>query len=53
MGGAEVLARLGSDTEGLAEGEAARRLGMVGPNAVRSYRARPWPVLLGQLRSPC
>jgi len=52
LGGADVLARLGSGLEGLAEGEASRRLGVVGPNAVRSYRARPWPVLLGQLRSP-
>ena len=48
----DVFARLGSGTEGLAEGEAARRLRAVGPNAVRSYRARPWPVLLSQLRSP-
>jgi P-type Mg2+ transporter len=48
----DVFARLGSGTEGLAEREAARRLGVVGPNAVRSYKARPWPVLLSQLRSP-
>jgi Mg2+-importing ATPase len=27
-------------------------LRVVGPNAVRSYRARPWPVLRSQLRSP-
>ena len=47
-----VLARLGSGPEGLAEAEAARRLAVVGPNAVRSYRARPWPVLWSQLRSP-
>ncbi len=52
LGGAEVLARLGSGAQGLAEGEAVRRLGVVGPNAVRSYRAQPWPVLLSQLRSP-
>jgi hypothetical protein len=32
----DVFARLGSGTEGLAEGEAARRLRVVGPNAVRS-----------------
>jgi Mg2+-importing ATPase len=49
---AEVVARLGSGAEGLAEGEAARRLRAVGPNAVRSYRARAWPVLMSQLRSP-
>jgi len=48
----DVFARLGSGTEGLAEGEAARPLRVVGPNAVRSYRARWWPVLLSQLRSP-
>jgi P-type Mg2+ transporter len=48
----DVFARLGSGTEGLAEGEAARRQRVVGPNAVRSYRARAWPVLLSQLRSP-
>jgi Mg2+-importing ATPase len=48
----DVLARLGSGPAGLAEGEAARRLRVVGPNAVRSHRARAWPVLLNQLRSP-
>jgi P-type Mg2+ transporter len=52
LGSAEVLARLGSDPEGLDGDEAARRLQVVGPNAVRSYRARAWPVLAGQLRSP-
>lgn len=48
----DVLARLGSGTEGLAEDEAARRLRVAGPNAVRSHRARAWPVLWSQLRSP-
>ena len=48
----DVFARLGSGTEGLAEGEAARRLRVIGPNAVRSYRAHAWPLLLSQLRSP-
>jgi Mg2+-importing ATPase len=48
----DVLTRLGSGTEGLADSEAAGRLRAVGPNAVRSYRARAWPVLRGQLRSP-
>ena len=52
LSGAEVLARLGSGPQGLAEGEAARRLRVAGPNAVRSYRARAWPVLRSQLRSP-
>jgi P-type Mg2+ transporter len=48
----DVLARLGSGAGGLAAGEAARRLQVVGPNAVRSYRARALPVLWSQLRSP-
>src|ERR1700757_1993158 len=52
LGASEVLARLESGTAGLAEGEAARRLQAVGPNAVRSYRARVLPVLLSQMRSP-
>src|SRR5215470_349007 len=52
LGDAEVVARLGSGAGGLAEDEAARRLRVVGPNAVRSYRARAWPVLWSQLRSP-
>ena len=52
LGVPDVLTRLESGTQGLAEGEATRRLGIVGANAVRSYRARPWPVLLSQLRSP-
>ena len=49
---ADVLARPGTGTGGLPAGEAARRLRVAGPNAVRSYRARAWPVLRGQLRSP-
>jgi Mg2+-importing ATPase len=48
----DVLARLGSGAGGLAEEEAARRLRVVGPNAVRSHRARALPVLMSQLRSP-
>jgi len=52
LGTADVLARLGSVARGLSAGEAARRLRVVGPNAVRSYRARALPVLLSQLRSP-
>ena len=48
----DVLARLGSGAEHLAEQEAARRLRVVGPNAVRSHRARALPVLMSQLRSP-
>ncbi len=52
LASAAVLARLGSSKEGLAEAEAARRLREVGPNAVRSHRARALPVLGRQLRSP-
>ena len=52
MAAADVLARLGSAEEGLAEAEAASRLRVAGPNAVRSHRARALPVLGRQLRSP-
>jgi P-type Mg2+ transporter len=48
----EVLERLGSGAAGLPEDEAARRLQAVGPNALRSHRARALPVLMSQLRSP-
>ena len=48
----DVLARLGSSAAGLPEDEAARWLRAVGPNAVRSHRARALPVLMNQLRSP-
>jgi Mg2+-importing ATPase len=52
LSSADVLARLGSGTSGLSEDDAERRLSVVGPNAVRSHRARTRPVLMGQLRSP-
>ena len=52
LGADEVLARLGTGAKGLTADEAARRLRVAGPNAVRSYRARAWPVLRSQLRSP-
>ena len=48
----DVLDRLKSGTGGLSEDEAVRRLRAVGPNAVRSHRARALPVLMSQLRSP-
>src|SRR5262245_57408971 len=48
----EVLAALGSGVGGLSDSEAARRLATVGPNAVRTHRARVWAVLARQLRSP-
>jgi Mg2+-importing ATPase len=52
LGADDVLARLGTGAKGLPADEAARRLRVAGPNAVRSYRARAWPVLRSQLRSP-
>ena len=48
----DVLARLASGTPGLPGDEAARRLQVVGPNAVRSHRAHALSVLASQLRSP-
>ena len=48
----DVLARLGSGTAGLPADEAARRLRVVGPNAVRSHRVHAMSVLASQLRSP-
>jgi Mg2+-importing ATPase len=48
----DVLTRLGSATTGLAPEEASRRLLDQGPNAVRSYGARPWRVLGRQLANP-
>ena len=52
LGADDVLARLGSGAPGLTEDEAARRLRVVGPNAVRSHRVRALSVLASQLRSP-
>jgi P-type Mg2+ transporter len=48
---ADVLADLGSGPGGLAESEAARRRGEVGPNAVRTHRVSALTVLARQLRS--
>jgi Mg2+-importing ATPase len=48
----DVLARLASRTPGLPGDEAARRLQVVGPNAVRSHRVHALSVLASQLRSP-
>jgi P-type Mg2+ transporter len=49
----DVLARLGSGTPGLPWDEAAWRLQVVGPNAVRSHRVHALPVLASQLRPRC
>jgi Mg2+-importing ATPase len=48
----DVLRVMATTSAGLSTDEAARRRLIVGANAVRSHRARPWPVLLSQLRSP-
>ncbi|MCX6498841.1 MAG: magnesium-translocating P-type ATPase [Arthrobacter sp.] len=47
-----VLARLGSAPGGLAAAEAAERLAVLGPNAVRTHEASGWSVLGRQFRSP-
>ncbi len=48
----QVLLDLKSSEKGLSDGEAARRLAVVGPNALRTHKASPWSVLGRQLRSP-
>jgi Mg2+-importing ATPase len=47
-----VLERLASSKTGLTAAEAARRLRVVGPNAIKSQSAQAFEVLLRQLRSP-
>ncbi len=46
-----MLGRLGSGERGLTGEEARRRLDEFGPNVLRSHGARPWSVLVRQLRS--
>jgi Mg2+-importing ATPase len=48
----EVLAALGSRSDGLTSPEVTSRLASFGPNAVRSHETRPLVLLLRQLRSP-
>jgi Mg2+-importing ATPase len=48
----DVLARLHTSADGLSTADAQRRLAESGPNTVRSHRARAWPVLWHQVRSP-
>ena len=48
----EVAAALGSTPDGLSSAEAARRLALLGPNALRTHKANGWAVLGRQLRSP-
>jgi Mg2+-importing ATPase len=47
-----VLSRLGSSLNGLSDTEAARRLAVIGPNAIRSHGAHPAGILLRQLANP-
>jgi P-type Mg2+ transporter len=49
---AGVLAGLNSAAGGLSSAEAAARLATVGPNALRTHKARAWAVLGRQLKSP-
>ena len=48
----EVCAQLGVGTDGLTTAAVSERRLRFGPNAVRSHRARPWAVLVRQVRSP-
>ncbi len=48
----EVLGRLESTSDGLSRDEAGVRLAEVGANALRSHGARPFAVLVRQLRNP-
>jgi P-type Mg2+ transporter len=49
---AELVARLGSADSGLTAREAAARLRLHGPNAIRSHGAQPIAILARQLRNP-
>ncbi|MHB1568719.1 MAG: magnesium-translocating P-type ATPase [Solirubrobacteraceae bacterium] len=48
----EVLGRVESTADGLSSDEARARLAQIGPNALRSHGARPFAVLVRQLRNP-
>ncbi|HYM97513.1 MAG TPA: magnesium-translocating P-type ATPase [Candidatus Sulfotelmatobacter sp.] len=48
----EVLARLSASQSGLTSAEAARRLVVYGPNAIRSHGVRALAILWNQLRNP-
>jgi P-type Mg2+ transporter len=50
--GNDVLARLASQDSGLSTAEAARRLAVVGPNALRSHGALALTVFARQLENP-
>jgi Mg2+-importing ATPase len=48
----EILRRLGVPAGGLSSAQVIQRQTQWGPNALASHRARVWPVLWHQLRSP-
>jgi hypothetical protein len=48
----DVLGRLDSTPDGLSRDESGVRLAEAGPNALRSHGARPFTVLMRQLRNP-
>jgi P-type Mg2+ transporter len=48
----EVLSRLGSTASGLSQEQARARMARIGANALRSHGARPFGVLVRQLRNP-
>lgn len=52
LGSGDVLQRLGSSDAGLEASEAARRLTLVGPNAVRSHGTHALTIFLRQLKNP-
>ena len=48
----DVLVALATTVDGLSTPVAAKRLEEIGPNVLRTHRARPWRVLGRQLKSP-
>ncbi len=52
LGVGDTEQRLESGPNGLSAHEAARRLTVFGPNALRTHGVRPWQVLVRQFRNP-
>ncbi len=52
MPAANVLAALGSSSQGLTRTEAADRLGRFGPNVIHSHRVTAFGIFLRQVRNP-
>ena len=52
LAAADVVGKLGSSDAGLSGADAARRLGVYGPNALAAHGVSAWRVLLRQLDSP-